>query len=284
LNEGLGVTACDDEEVTSVAYPRHDPLERVDADGKIITGARRSGIQQDFWPILERAIGYLTRVETGSSLYVYGSVATGISRVGSSDVDLVTIGLDAAEAKRLASDLTATYRVLCRGVEIGPAQPADYEGGNDEAYGNRVFLRHYCVHLTGPDPAGALPTYPADKAAARGFNGDIGLRATQWRTELSDSASTSLARRIARKTLFAVAGLVSVHDADWTTDRVASAHRWGVIKPELAEALAMLASWGFTSSIQASKPEIQMALDGVVAEVVAEFQLQIGLWRSNRDA
>jgi uncharacterized protein len=270
--------------MTSIVYPRHDPFERIDVDGSIVTGARRSRIQKEFWPIIERVIEYVARIEPGASLYVYGSVATGKSRVGSSDVDLVTIGVDAAEAKHLASVLSAAHRGLCRGVEVGAAQLSEYVGSSDEAYGNRVFLRHYCVHLLGPDPASALPKYPADRAAARGFNGDIGLRVAQWRAELREPTSASLARRLARKTLFAVAGLVSMHDAIWTTNRVASAHRWGVVKPELADALATLASWGFSSSVQPSKAEVQMALDGVVTEVVAAFQERIGLWRSDRDA
>lgn len=266
--------------MVSHTYPRHDPLERVDTDGKIVTGARRSAIKEEFWPILDRAIEQVNHFRRGASLYVYGSVATGMARVGSSDVDLVTLGVEAAHAKRLASDLSAAYRGLCRGVEVGPAEPSDYVGEGDEAYGNRVFLRHYCVNVLGPDPARAFPDCPADRAAARGFNGDIGLRAAQWRTELSEAAPAALARRIARKTLFAVAGLVSMHDSDWTTDRVASACRWGAIKPELAESLTTLVSWGFNASVQASRPAIQTALDGVIGEVVFEFQERIGLWRS----
>jgi len=270
--------------VISLARSRHDPLERVNSDGEIVTGARRSAIQQEFWPVLERAINHFKLFEPSSSLYVYGSVATGMARAGSSDVDLVTIGVEAAHAKLLASDLSAAYGGLSRAVEVGPAELCDYEGASDEAYGNRVFLRHYCVHLYGPDPASALPNYLADKAAACGFNGDIGLRAAQWRVELRESAADTLGRRIARKTLFAVAGLVSIHDSDWTTDRVFSAHRWGVIKPEVADSLVRLVSWGFDTSLQLSRPEIQTALDGVVAEVVSEFQVRIGLWRPDRDA
>jgi uncharacterized protein len=270
--------------VISPVRSRHDPLEHVSSDGKIVTGARRSAIQQEFWPVLGRASNYLKLFQPGSSLYVYGSVATGMARAGSSDVDLVTIGVEAAHARVLASDLSTAYCGLSRAVEVGTAELSDYEGASDEAYGNRVFLRHYCVHLYGPDPASALPDYLADKAAACGFNGDIGLRAAKWRAELRESAMTTLGRRIARKTLFAVAGLVSIHDSDWTTDRVFSAHRWGVIKPEMAHSLAKLVSWGFGTSLQLSQPEIQEALDGVVAEVVSEFQVRIGLWRPECDA
>ncbi|MCM0638919.1 hypothetical protein [Cellulomonas wangsupingiae] len=39
--------------------------------------------------------------------------------------------------------------------------------------------------------------------------------------------------RVARKTLLAVAGLVSVHDHTWTTDRSRAVRRWCEIEPAL---------------------------------------------------
>jgi hypothetical protein len=61
---------------------------------------------------------------------------------------------------------------------------AGLAGDSDAAYGNRVFLRHYCVHLAGPDPAAALSAFPADARAARGFNGDLGWHRRRWRQTL----------------------------------------------------------------------------------------------------
>jgi hypothetical protein len=250
-------------------------------EGMITTGARRDKISVEFSPVLERAIAHLKALEGTHSLYVYGSVATGSARTGSSDVDLVTIGLDAATSRGVGEMLTAEFSSLCRGVEIGPAQLSDYEGFDDQAYGNRVFLRHYCVHLSGPDVGQGLSDFPADEAAARGFNGDIGLRANQWRTEVLCTTDLALlGRRIARKTLFAVAGLVSIHDSTWTTDRVAAAQRWGLIRPRLAASLEKLIDWGSGGSSRPSQSEIQNSLDGVVADVVDEFGSGIGLWSS----
>ena len=247
--------------------------------GMIVTGAQRSKIPVEFKQVLEKAIEHLEAMEGAHSLYVYGSVATGTARVGSSDIDLVAIGLDDADARNMGKALSVKYQKLCRGVEIGPARLSDYEGPSDEAYGNRVFLRHYCVHLAGPEAGKDLPDFPADQAAARGFNGDIGLRADRWRAELHETEdAASLARRIARKTLFAVTGLVSIHDTIWTTDRVAAAHRWGLAKPELAASLATLVAWGNGAPAKPPQPEIQSALDGVVADVVNEFRGRIGLW------
>lgn len=244
----------------------------------ITTGAHRSRIPDAFRPVLEAVVSRLDSAPGTPSLYVYGSVATGMARVGRSDVDLVTIGLDPTPARRWSQELTANFSGLCRGVEIGPAEPSHYRGPGDEAHGNRVFLRHYCVHLAGPEVGGTLPDFAADLAAARGFNGDIGLRAAQWRQQMPGADPASLARRIARKTLFAVAGLVSIHDSVWTTDRASAARRYGAVRPDLAAGLEMLVAWGEGQSATPSAQAIERALDGVVAPVVADFRDRIGLW------
>ncbi len=257
----------------------HDPLEGVTSSGMIVTGAHRSRIPVDFKPVLDKAVEPLRSFEGAHSLYVYGSVATGTARVGYSDVDLVTVGLDAATSRTMGETLSVDFSTLCRSVEVGAAQPSAYWGSDDKAYGNRVFLRHYCVHLAGPDIGADLPDFPADQAAARGFNGDIGLYADGWRTELLRSAEPgSLGRRIARKTLLAVSGLVSVHDSTWTTDRLAAALRWGVVMPRLARSLDTLLAWSSEGSSGQSRAEVQDVLDGVVADVVDDFASQIGLW------
>lgn len=154
-----------------------DPDEGVAADGTILTGARRGRVPAAFEPVLADAVAMAgTR---GASLYVYGSVAAGTVRPPSSDVDLLSI--DLPEAAAVGQRLSARYAGLCRGVEIAAATAADLAGDDDAAYGYRVFLRHYCVHLAGPDPAAALSAFPADARAARGFNGDIGAHHRRWR-------------------------------------------------------------------------------------------------------
>ena len=111
--------------------------------------------------------------------------------------------------------------IRCRGVEIAAAAAVDLAGDTDAAYGSRVFLRHYCVHLAGPDPSAGLPAFPAGARAARGFNGDIGQHVRRWRQELESRAVVAdlLGTRTARKTLLAAAGLVSVRDRTWTIPR-----------------------------------------------------------------
>ncbi|HZR49898.1 MAG TPA: nucleotidyltransferase domain-containing protein [Streptosporangiaceae bacterium] len=257
-----------------------DPDEGMAADGTIRTGARRDRVPAIFEPILTDAIAFLSQpgIPDGASLHVYGSVANGTARPGASDVDLLSIGLP--DAPDLGHRLSARYADRCRGVEIATATTADLAGDHDEVYGFRVFLRHYCVHLAGPDQSAGLPAFPADARAARGFNGDIARFLGRWRQELNACPSaTDLGIRIARKTLLAVAGLVSVNDHTWTTSRAYAARRWGQIEPGLAVCLTQLHSWAEREQ-QPVPSQVRDALsdDGIAATIVRRFATLIGLW------
>lgn len=254
-----------------------DPEEGVAADGTIVTGAGRARVPVTFEPVVAAVVDALGGVD-GVSAYLYGSVATGRARVGESDVDLLTVGLDRPAARRLGRELSARFRDVCRGVEPAPVGPGDLVGDSDEAYGNRVFLRHYAVHLTGPDVAAGLPAYPADARAARGFNGDVARHAQRWRLALdAGDDARHLGRRAARKTLLAVAGIVSVHDGTWTTDRERAARRWGAVDPSLDAGLRTLLAWSEARTTP-EPPEVRAALDTTVADVVATFTTRVGLW------
>jgi len=233
-----------------------DPDEGVAADGTIRTGARRDRVPAAYEPVLADAVALAGG--SGASLYVYGSVATGTARPGSSDVDLLSIGL--ADAVMVGQHLA---------------------GDTDAAYGYRAFLRHYCVHLTGPDPSAALPAFPADARAARGFNGDLGQHLRQWRQALESGAAAAdlLGVQAARKTLLAVAGLVSVRDHTWTTSRSRAVRRWSELEPGLAAHLGQLRSWAERERYP-SPGEVERALsgDGIVGTIVERFDSLIGLW------
>ena len=270
-----------------------DPLEGVAADGTIVTGARRDRVPPPFEPAVDDVARRLGGLGPDVSVYLYGSVATGQAEVGSSDLDVVTIGIPAGDARRLGRELSQTWRDLCRGVEIAPstdvsrsdpdaAGEAPGPPDRDRRYGDAVFLRHYCVHVAGPHPAAALPAFPADARAARGFNGDIAEHLQRWRETLaaSDARSTAVvARRAARKTLLAAAGLVSVHDRTWTTDRVLAAQRWGEVDPACAPGLRTLLAWSSTTP-EPGTGELRTVLDGPVRRVVDAFAVAVGLWES----
>ena len=257
-----------------------DPREGVAAGGTIVTGADRSRVPAAFEPILADAAAFAAG--SGASLYVYGSVANGTVRPGSSDVDLLAV--DLADAAQVGQLLSGRYAGLCRGVEIAAATAADLTGEDDAAYGFRVFLRHYCVHLTGPDPSAGLPAFPADARAARGFNGDIAWHWQRWRQAMASGTvpPDALGVPVARKTLLAVAGLVSVHDRTWTTDRGRAARRWADIEPALAAPLGTLLEWAAAAGHPA--PEgvpLLLADDGIVAAIVERFSGLVGLWEDD---
>jgi uncharacterized protein len=250
----------------------HDPREGVTPDGLIRTGASRGAIVPTWTPVLQAAVD---AVAGRPSLYVYGSVATGCAVVPVSDVDLLSVGLPANEAERISTDLSAKFRATCRDISIAPASWADLEADDDEGYGLRVFLRHYCVHLAGDDPAGDLPAYPADRRAARGFNGDIAQHLQRWQVDADKDADTAgLGTWIARKALLAVAGLVSMRDAAWSTDRRTCARRWNELEP--GARIDTLVEWLDTPP--SDMTAIHRVLEGPVADVVQSFKAEIGLW------
>lgn len=255
-----------------------DPLEGLSESGTIRTGADITNVAAAFRPVHRAATANALESVPSASVYAYGSVVTGQARVGVSDVDLLTIGLPTSEANVIGTQLSKRFASVCRGVEIATAQAGDFAGDSDESYGNRVFLRHYCVLLEGPDVHRPKHDFAGDRRAARGFNGDIGQHARRWRTALNAGRDSGpLAQRMARKSLLAVAGLVSVHDHTWTTDRTASAARWSEIAPEHRAGLARLVSWASTTP-DASTAAVRDALDGTVEAIVSAFGESIGLW------
>jgi len=81
-----------------------DPGEGVAADGTITTGAARSRVPQVFEPVLSTAARAIAAAGRDASAYLYGSVATGQARPGSSDVDLLTVGLDPGRAAEIGRE------------------------------------------------------------------------------------------------------------------------------------------------------------------------------------
>ena len=265
----------------------HDPLEGLTASGTIRTGARRENIADPYSDLLDAAVRQIADAAPDASVYLYGSVATGTARAPGSDVDLLTVGLPPDTAASLAGSLSSHAARLSRGVEIAAATEADFAGHSDEAYGNRVFVHHYCVRLSGPEIDRATAPFPGDHRAARGFNGDIGRHLERWRARANDPSSGSSTgaelhgRLVARKTLLAVAGLVSVHDSTWTTDRARAADRWGEVHPDLADRLSELLDWAVrapAASSGATHDRVNRHLDTTVQQIVQQFDDAIGLW------
>lgn len=256
-----------------------DLEEGLDAQGFIVTGVDSARVPTIFQRVLDDLID---QVDENVSVYVCGSVATGRAMVGHSDIDIVTFGMDPAHAEQLARQLSKDHAKLAREVAIGAWNIRDLAQG-DAGYGNRVFLKHYCAWLAGPDPATELPRFRGDVLAARGFNGDFPAMAAGWEQALVDLGPESpepvsrVARRIGRKSLFAVSGLVSVHDQVWTTDRATSADRWGQLHPDLTEDLSVLLDWG-DETTSPTTVEVARVLRTSVRTLVGQFESDIGAW------
>lgn len=250
-----------------------DPEEGLNPDGTIRTGVRRDRVPAEFEPVVVAAVEALGELsDERAELHLYGSVATGMARLGISDVDLVAIGIPEECTRDIGAALSTRFATVCRAVEIGPGRPANFYGDDDAAYGNRVFLRHYCVPLAGPDVLRRVEPFHGDARAARGFNGDIGRCLDAWRAGADP-------RRVARKTLLAAAGVISVHDRTWTTDRGRAARRWAEIDPDRSDDMVRLLAWA-EGHLVPPAPELDAALgqNGVVAVVVDRFATEIGLW------
>lgn len=254
-----------------------DPGEGLNPDGTIRSSASIDTIPDRFRPVLDAA-GKAIRVSAPSaSIYAYGSVTTGEATSPGSDVDILTIGLDGVSAAQISAQLSAQFRDLCRAVEIAAASPSDLAGDSDEAYGFRIFLHHYCVHLSGADLDTATMGFQGDRRAARGFNGDIGDHHARWRHRDGSTDPAEFGRRIARKTLLAVAGLASVHDATWTTDRRRAARRWSELHPSLRYELDELLAWA-DGTVYAHSVAVDRSINGIIAKIVDQFASDIGLW------
>lgn len=261
-----------------------DPHEGLTTDGCIRTGASRDRVPPAFEQVVLDATSAFDdfrrreAIDTDAAMLLYGSVATGMAEPGRSDVDLVAIGVEKELAAALSRELSHAHRSVCREVAIAVAGRHDHEGPGDEAYGNRVFLRHYCVPLLGHSPVGD-DRFPGDARAARGFNGDIRHALDRWRqADTTDAAA--LGRRIGRKTLLATAGLVSVAEGTWSTDRATAAARWRRYRPDLAGGLDQLLAWCDGASASANDVRDAVADDGVVSRIAEDFADRIGLWRT----
>ena len=256
-----------------------DPLEGLSADGMIRTGASPDRIPERFSRVLDNAVERVHSTAPLAAVYVYGSVATGVARAPHSDVDLLTIGLGTERAAELGHQLSDEFVDVCRAVEIAAASEAAFRGDTDEAYGARIFLHHYCVHLAGPSHDRSTAGYRGDRRAARGFNGDIAQHVARWRDELDRDDPTQLARRAARKTLLAISGLVSVHDRTWTTDRERAARRWQQLHPELSDGLEELLAWSVGGHAVTTE-RLTHRLNTTIDRIVEQFAADVGLWRT----
>jgi uncharacterized protein len=207
-----------------------DPRERVDDDGVIVTGVDADRVPALYDETLDDAVATLSRAlgDALHSVYLYGSVATGQASAPSSDVDLVAVLRHPAPdvVAAAAAALSDRHRHLAREVGIGSVDLATLQRRDRIGHAERCFLKHYTVHLAGPDLRTTYPRCRATPQLAAGFNGDLRVVLDGVRTRLlevdDELQRGTLAASACRKLLMAAATLLSVREGGWTTDRDAA--------------------------------------------------------------
>ncbi len=151
-----------------------DPLEGIDADGFITTGADARRIPTGYRDVIADCARTAGK-ELGRSLYglyLYGSVATGQAVMPQSDIDLYAV-VRSSEAiglcGQIAERLTMRHRRAVRDVGIA-RYTLDYVQQN---VAERCFLKHYCVPIAGIDLRSGLAKCRPSAAIAREFIGDL---------------------------------------------------------------------------------------------------------------
>lgn len=229
-----------------------DPVEGVDGDGVIVTGASVDRVPAVYLPVVEDCTAVLTEMFGGwlHSLYLYGSVATGQARPPESDVDLIPVWVGSVAPEGVAdvaAVLSRRHRGLVREVGLAPATLAEVRSDGRDGLGLRCFLRHYCVCLAGMDLRPSLPACRGSRAVAEGFNDDVPTLVRGWRSELEAARTPSevavVARAAARKLLLVAATLESAEHGGWTTDRQTGATMLAAHHPEWASTARLAVDW-----------------------------------------
>jgi predicted nucleotidyltransferase len=254
-----------------------DPDEGVGADGVILTGAASDRISATYRPVVADCTAELQESfgDRLHSLYLYGSVATGQARPGTSDLDLIAVWThdpNPAEVDAVEATLSARHARVVRDVGFSSASLAEVLADDRDGLGWRCFLRHYGVWLTGRDLRPQLPPCQASRAVADAFNDDVQALVQQWRTELVETRSTigaaAIARAAARKLLLVTATLESVEHGGWTTDRATGARLLAAHHPEWAAVAESAIGWCDDPG-QPTTDDVQRLLD-------------LGDWLANR--
>jgi uncharacterized protein len=202
-----------------------DPDEGVAADGTIVTGVGQAALQPAYVGLVRDVVATLRRAvgEPLHSVYLYGSVATGQARPPRSDLDVVAVLRSPAwqALGDVADELSGRHRQLVREIAIGGVLLETLAREDLVGAAERCFLRHYCLHVAGPDVReGYEPCRPSVELAV-GFNGNLAAVLDDVRARLASEEGDrdELEARVCRKILMAAATLLSAREGGWSTDR-----------------------------------------------------------------
>lgn len=255
-----------------------DPLEGLAPDGTIVTGSDRSRVPPIYEPLLMEATHQVFALGAGvTSLYLYGSVATGRAVPPASDVDLLAVVADESLVEKVGSvarHLSQRHAALAREVAVGAITVSDLFSETTDGYANRCFLKHYCVLLQGRDLGSEIDPCEGGPELAWAFNHNIASRIATLRDALlrtnSPEGVAGVATKIARSVLLACGSLMSIETLTWTTDRARAVELLRERHPERADDAETALSW-CTEPTQ-DRHEVEDLLDGFVSWVVERLE------------
>jgi uncharacterized protein len=255
------------------------PVDGVDVDGFIVSGADLQLIPRLYVPLLETCVSTLTAtVEGPVSIYLYGSVATARASPPASDLDLLVVTQDdtaSDDIKACAANLTTRFSGLVHDVGIAHVTLDELFADNLDALGNRCFIKHYCVPVHGDDLRLRLPACRPSATLAWAFNHNIAAAIDRAREQL-DLTTTGddvreVCRAAARKVLLAAASLTSVVTSSWTTDRARAAAFIADAYPEWAHDATVGLAWSRTPIDDPTA--VRRFLDGFATWVAQQLQI-----------
>lgn len=254
-----------------------DADEGIGPDNLITTGVRTDRIPQVFKNLLKQAVSDFTSIDGVVALYLYGSVATGMARVPTSDMDLLVVMRDdtsESEVRHRATQLSQAHQDLVREVGVAAVRVSDIWADTADGLGHRCFIKHYCLHLHGEEIHQSLEPCRASAEAAWAFNHDIAEAVSSAKIKLAEAVQpkqvAQLSRSSARRVTLAAASLVSIANRTWTTDRETAARAIAEIYPEWAADAQTALRWCVSPSD--NPEEVRQFLDSYASWVADELK------------
>lgn len=254
-----------------------DPDEGVGPGNVITTGVRARRIPQLLSDLVTRVVTDFASIDGVVAVYLYGSVATGMVTVPTSDLDLlVVLGDETPEegVQHIAARLSEAHQHLVREVGIAVVRASDIWADTVDGLGIRCFIKHYCIHLYGEEIHQNLEPCRASAKVAWAFNHDIGEAVASAKTQLAQAVEPTrvaeVCRSSARRVTLAATSLVSIAKTTWTTDRGTAARAIAEIYPEWAPAAQRALRWCDSPSDNAE--DVREFLDSYASWVADELE------------
>lgn len=178
------------------------------------------------------------------SVYVYGSVACGRARLGTSDLDLLLVfKTPDAERNRQLKDIEERLSV-CHGDTVRDAGLAAatldeiFSGTNQTGWG--CFLKHMCRNLQGPDLGRLFGPFRPSKSVVFGLNDDLLQQTRAFFDRKSHEQKSRIA--LSRKLIRASIGLCLELEQHpfWSTDLQECVNTFALHYPAQSEQMKQL--------------------------------------------